>query len=64
MLQAHKRSLELAPEMVQQQAYLQFCYREMQKAFQVDGVVCGPHIVTGNKMRFSKVMELFHFLFL
>jgi len=64
MLRAHKRSPELGPEVVQQHAKLRFCHREMRKAFLVDGVVCGPHIVTGNKMRFSEVMELFHFLFL
>lgn len=63
MLQAQKRSPELIPEVVQQHASMRFCHREMRKAFRVDGDLCGPHLVTGNKKRFSEVMELFHFLF-
>ena len=41
-----------------------FCYHDMKKMFLVNGVASPPHLVTGNKMRFEKVMDLLNFLFL
>ena len=43
---------------------MQFCYRNMKKMFMANGAACGPHLVTGNKMRFEKVMDVMNFLFL
>lgn len=65
LLKANKRSHELQPSAGQWAAdAMQFCYCDMKRLFIANGAACGPHLVTGNKMRFEKVMDVMHFLFL
>jgi hypothetical protein len=64
MLSVHKRSPELSPQALKQKGDVAYCYHGMKGMFSVDGVICPPHLVTGNKMRFEKVAELLDFLFL
>ncbi|KFZ11705.1 hypothetical protein V502_07447 [Pseudogymnoascus sp. VKM F-4520 (FW-2644)] len=64
LLKANKRSHELQPSAGQWIDVMQFCYRDMKKMFMANGAACGPHLVTGNKMRFEKVMDVMNFLFL
>ncbi|OBT74571.1 hypothetical protein VF21_07568 [Pseudogymnoascus sp. 05NY08] len=61
LLKANKRSHELQPSVGQWTEVMQFYYRDM---FMANGAACGPHLVTGNKMRFEKVMDVMTFLFL
>ncbi|KAF2462478.1 uncharacterized protein BDR25DRAFT_249210 [Lindgomyces ingoldianus] len=64
MLKANKRRPELTPEGIQRNSQVAFCHQDMKELFVVDGMVCSPHFVTGNKMRFEKVGDLLKFLFL
>jgi hypothetical protein len=64
MLKVNKRNSELAPDANLRRFESHFCYRDMKDMFSVNGVVKPPHFVTGNKMRFEKVADLLHFLFL
>ena len=64
MLVSHKSHQELAPAALQQDSDITFCYRSMSRMFIEDGVITPPHIVTGNKMRFTTVDKLLDFLFL
>ncbi|KFY69093.1 hypothetical protein V496_00472 [Pseudogymnoascus sp. VKM F-4515 (FW-2607)] len=64
MLTATKRSHELRPDAAQSLDAMKFCHHDMRKMFMVDGAAGPPHMVTGNKMRFGKVMDLLNFLFL
>jgi hypothetical protein len=64
LLKANKRTQELRANVGQWTEVMQFCYRDMKKMFVVNGVACGPHLVTGNKMQFQKVMDVLNFLFL
>lgn len=43
---------------------MQFSNRDRKKTIMVKGAVCWPHLVTGSKMRFEKVMDVMNFLFL
>jgi hypothetical protein len=64
ILAVHKRSPELSPQALEQKDNVAYCYHSMKSMFSVDGVICPPHLVTGNKMRFERVAELLDFLFL
>ncbi|CAE7221502.1 hypothetical protein PTTW11_11432 [Pyrenophora teres f. teres] len=64
MLAAHKRRPELSAAALKQDGNVAFCYKGMKRMFTDEGVVAPPHIVTGNKMRFSKLDQLLDFLFL
>ena len=64
MLAAHKSRPELSPAALRQNGDMTFCYKGMKCMFLEEGVVAPPHIVTGNKMRFSTVGKLLDFLFL
>ena len=64
MLAANKRSPELTPEAIRQDGDVDYCYRGMKRMFLVDGAASPPHLVTGNKMRFERVVDLLNFLFL
>lgn len=63
MLKSHKHFSELSPLAFQSQGNIRFCYTGMKRLFLVDGIVAPPHFVTGNKMHYNKVNELFDFLF-
>jgi hypothetical protein len=60
---ANKRCSELRTEALQTVARRRFCYDDMKKLFLVNGEAGPPHLVTGNKMRFEKAMDLLYFLF-
>lgn len=64
MQKANRRSPELKPGIAPLGSEVRYCYADMKKAFVVDGTACPPHLVTGNKMRFERVMDLLNFLFL
>jgi hypothetical protein len=64
MLAVHKRSPELSPQALEQKGDVAYCYHGMKGMFSTDGVICPPHVVTGNKMRFERVAELLDYLFL
>jgi hypothetical protein len=64
MLAAHKSHPQLSPAALKQDGNITFCYHGMKRMFLVDGVVSPPHLVTGNKMRFTTVDGLLRFLFL
>ena len=64
MLAAHKSRPELSPAALKQDGNMTFCYKGMKRMFLDEGMVAPPHIVTGNKMRFSTVDKLLDFLFL
>ena len=64
MLAAHKRRPELSPAALKQDGNIAFSYQGMRRMFLEGGVASPPHIVTGNKMRFSTVEKLLDFLFL
>ena len=64
MLRTNKRSHELRPEAIQSAAKTRFCYHDMKRMFSGNGAGCPPHLVTGNRMRFEKVIDLLDFLFL
>jgi hypothetical protein len=64
MLTATKRSHELRPDAAQSMEAMKFCHHDMRKMFMVDGEAVPPHMVTGNKMRFEKVMDVLNFLFM
>ncbi|KAL5370878.1 hypothetical protein DPSP01_014620 [Paraphaeosphaeria sporulosa] len=64
MLAAHKSRPELSAGALKQDGNMAFCYRGMKRTFIDEGVVAPPHIVTGNKIRFSAVGKLLDFLFL
>lgn len=64
MLKSHKRSPELTAEAIKQKGDIQFCQNHMKRMFSVNGVIGPPHFVTGNKMRFERVVDLLDFLFL
>ncbi|PVH92677.1 hypothetical protein DM02DRAFT_619785 [Periconia macrospinosa] len=64
ILAAHKSRPELSPAALRQDGNMRFCYKGMKRMFLDEGVVTPPHIVTGNKMRFSTVDKLLDFLFL
>lgn len=64
MLTASKRSNELRPDAAQSIEAMKFCHHDMRKMFMVDGEAVPPHMVTGNKMRFEKVMDVLFFLFM
>ena len=64
MLAAHKSRPELSADALKQDGNMTFCYKRMRRMFLDQGVVAPPHIVTGNKMRFSAVDKLLNFLFL
>ncbi|KFZ22966.1 hypothetical protein V502_02554 [Pseudogymnoascus sp. VKM F-4520 (FW-2644)] len=64
MLTATKRSHELRPDATQSIEAMKFCHHDMRKMFIVDGAAGPPHMVTGNKMRFEKVMDVLYFLFM
>lgn len=62
-----KQTKELRREGAKPPAEVRFCYRDMKRMFQVDPVTGEPgppYMVTGNKMRFDKVMDLLNYLFL
>ena len=64
LFKADKRCSELRREAIQTIAEHRFCYRDMKELFLSNGNISPPHLVTGNKMRFDKVMDLLYFLFL
>jgi hypothetical protein len=64
MLAVHRRSPELSPLALEQKGDVVHCYYGMKGMFSVDGVICPPHLVTGNKMQFEEVAKLLNFLFL
>ncbi|KAL5344208.1 hypothetical protein ACLOAV_010826 [Pseudogymnoascus australis] len=64
MMTANKRSNELRPDAAQSIEAMKFCHHDMRKMFMVDGEAAPPHMVTGNKMRFEKVMDVLNFLFM
>jgi hypothetical protein len=64
MLKCNKHSPELTPGLVDERGDLRFCRRGMKAMFTIDGCVGPPHFVTGNKMRFDRVVDLLDFLFL
>ncbi|KAK7178210.1 hypothetical protein PSPO01_15744 [Paraphaeosphaeria sporulosa] len=64
MLAAHKSCPELSAAALEQDGSVAFCYSGMKRMFIDEGLVAPPHIVTGNKMRFSAVDKLLEFLFL
>jgi hypothetical protein len=64
MLTATKGSHKLRPDAAQSIEAMKFCHHDMRKMFMVDGAAGPPHMVTGNKMRFEKVMDGLYFLFM
>lgn len=64
MVKASKGSGELGAGVRMLDEGFRFCYNDMKKMFLVNGVANPPHLVTGNKMRFERVMDLLNFLFL
>jgi hypothetical protein len=63
MLKTHQRSPELIPDVAQQQGGFRFCHQKMRRIFSVDGVICGPHTVTGNRMQRGTVTDVLRSLF-
>ncbi len=61
---AYSGSGELGTGMMMPGEGFQFCHHDMRKIFLVDGAASPPHLVTGNKMRFQRVMDLLNFLLL
>jgi hypothetical protein len=64
MLKVNRGNQELTPEAMQCNGKVEYCYQGMKEMFLVDGVVCPPHFVTGNRLRFERVEDLLNFLFL
>lgn len=64
MLAAYKSHLELSPAALRQDSTIMFYYKGMKRIFLKEGVVALPHIVIGNKIRFSIVGKLLDYLFL
>lgn len=54
---------ELAPGIVDRLPDIQFCFQDMQEMCELEGQICPPHVVTGNKSRFKNGFDLLHFLF-
>jgi hypothetical protein len=64
VLAAHKRNEELSPGAIEQGCSVGYSYHGMRDMFVVDGAAGPPHLVTGNKMRFTTIDSLLQFLFL
>jgi hypothetical protein len=64
MLKCNKRSSELTCKATQQREDIRFCHYNMKSMFSIDGNLKPSYFITGNKMRFKKVVDLLDFLFL
>lgn len=54
---------ELAPGIVDRLSDIQFCFQDMQEICKLEGQICPPHSVTGNKTLFKTSFQLLCFLF-
>jgi hypothetical protein len=64
MLAVYKRSPKLLLQALEQKDNVAYYYYGIKGMFSIDSVICLPHLVTRNKMRFKQVIKLLDFLFL
>jgi hypothetical protein len=64
MLVVYKRSPKLLLQALEQKNNVAYYYYSTKGMFSVDSVICLLYLVTRNKMRFKRVVELLDFLFL
>jgi hypothetical protein len=64
VLAANKRNKELSLGAIKQGGRVRYSYYSIREMFIVNSAVSPPHLVIGNKMRFTTVNSLLQFLFL